>query len=457
MRDDLLKYGFDKEKVLRKARGEKLIPDDVGCWFLERNIIKKYSFEIKSFWVQNFDFDKYSYYLSWKDDIILDYYFDSNDIDTVIEYSKNKNNGELIEKVLFELYRISFFNKLVVSCCQFINPFYLDNLEVLSNLFFDSLRLMFSEDNSFKVEKEINLKQVVLLSGLYFDELDKSGVLKDKLLEMIRESKILLWDCSDDSKKADIQKRFGIPEHSIMQAHFSLESGFINIPLRGTLSDVFVLVHEFFHYYSTINYSINSNNVNGWIFREFPSMYFETNLICFLESNGFSKEDVLASYNYRNKNHLDLYSFNLDLFKFFKKFINKGKIVLNDFFKDYTKEIELLKRVAPNSELLMYAIECQELGMIGAKRDCDDLIISIMFNMMVIPRSYDYMFAKFLVDHIINNGDEFVSFMANLSYDMACIDMEPYRLLSSILPVFYLFLFESKSKDNSVKRLCNLK
>ena len=78
MRDDLLEYGFDKEKVLRKARGEKLIPDDVGCWFLERNIIKKYSFEIKSFWVQNFDFDKYSYYLSWKDDIILDVNFNTS-------------------------------------------------------------------------------------------------------------------------------------------------------------------------------------------------------------------------------------------------------------------------------------------------------------------------------------------------------------------------------------------
>lgn len=455
MEHNLLKYGFDKEKIIRKIKGEKLIPDEVGCWFLERNIIKYYPCEIKDFWLQNFDFDKYSYYFTWKDDIILDYYFESGDIGTVIEYSKNNNNSELIEKILFELYRIPFFNILIGRCCNNINPFYINNLDLLFELFSSSFDSICNRKLLFNEEIKINLEQVILITGLYFDELDKSGSLKKKLFEMINNNRILMWDYFNDSDRKLIQKEYNILDDNIMNAYFSFNNGIINIPLRGTLHDVFVVVHEFFHYYSTI--SFDDFNFFKWVFREFPSIFFETNLISFLEKQGFNKNEILASYNYRNKSHLELYSFNNELIKFIKKFINNEKIVLEDFSKDYTNEIKLLRKIAPESNILAYAIERQKMGIKGNKMDCDDLIISIMFNMLTIPQSYDYMFAKVLTDYYNKDDENFISLMMNLTREMSCIEMDPCDILSLILPVSCGMLFKPIYKEHGINRIPVLK
>lgn len=100
-----------------------------------------------------------------------------------------------------------------------------------------------------------------------------------------------------------------------------------------------------------------------------------------------------------------------------------------------------------------------------AKRQCDDFIKSIMFESNSYYRSCIYIFDSIITDYLLQKSDKSVKWMLNFVKDMFLLDMDPYDILSMMLPSSMMFLFEYtynvsygdkfylKKKDCSIKKL----
>ena len=248
---------------------------------------------------------------------------------------------------------------------------------------------------------------------------------------------------------------------------------FVNVLLDGNLEDVFSIVHEFFHKYA-FNGENYLDNCEMFLyelepFSELSSIYFESHLISFLKQKGFSEKEVLASHRYRRLNNFELYAHNTRFVELIKKsIIRREKIVLEDFVCDYSSIIEWIENNydVMNQEQVQLLSIYQDLNskkLENAKLGCDNFIKSVMFYSDDYYKSYSYIFDSIIAEYLLQKSDKSVTWMLNFVKDMFYLDMDPYDILSMMLPPSMMFLFQytynrgygnfGRKKDCGIKRL----
>ena len=383
--------------------------------------------------------------------------------------------GEAIKKedldlyqVLSELYQISLVNDVIFRYLKVImNLFFLQNINYVDQMFLRHVKSLFGIDLFFEPKIHLNKNQVIDCMVGYLeklDNIDKIIHLKDNFLMGLAQGNIFLYDKDDDQERESIEKNNGFPIGILDVAkcfHYNHQL-FINVPLTGTLEDVYTVVHEFFHkyYYCSNGYSFNGNFFNDRLvpFSEFPSIFFESYLASHLIELGYLEEEVLATHNFRKHNNISIYSNNLQFMGLIKKILLGEKIVFDDFVYDYTELIVSMKKIftvldESQKKLIQKLERLTENKDVVAKRNCNDFLKKIMFDFYKIYDSHSYLFSDILTNYLLNDSKNSVAWMLRFSQDMFALEMDPTDIVRLLFPAHVSILFQHSYKESGIKKI----
>ena len=191
---------------------------------------------------------------------------------------------------------------------KYDNLFYMDNLQ-------PNLSLLKESKNLLDPYKKLNTEQIRLS---FHDKIDglTSVSLAREYLGFLNEEYVKIFDeCFRNGifGFGDVYNDENLKDLNL--AGINKDHPFFNVAFAGNIEDSKSIIHEFFHYLNL------SNFVSRDFFTEFISIYMENKYLDFLETKGYSKNDVAQA---RLDRYLDFYHLRNSLY-YETAFLNVAK------------------------------------------------------------------------------------------------------------------------------------
>ena len=429
--------------LLQKFNEKTFISEKKGVWLLEREFLKNGIKKLGKSNIILFDYDLYGFDKDDKEKVVLDYIFGTNQFHLLIE----KNIDNLYHEALSENYRVPLINELVSFYIEnILPPFWRKNIHPLRKLVKQTLNNSLTEKLFLTKISYLSKENIIELVLKYFDEIDPSGNLRSDFLNEIKNGTFLIWNIENEE---EAKKIMNILNRNDIQNYYSLydletKKHRTNCPLRGNLCDVFSIVHEYFH-----NYSLDEKQLyfsySSCLLEEFPSIFFETDVIRFLEKEGFSEEEIITCYNFRNSDFVSLFSQHVFFFNSLEKCHDGKKLTLHDFCGTYDFPINSLEKLLEENKnneyfkkLIKNLKEERRNAEKIAKETIDSIINTILFDTFKYIRIYKYLIGKVLTDSLMENKENVNAWMLHFSKSLSCLEMD-------LKDVFKLILKEYQS------------
>ena len=271
---------------------------------------------------------------------------------------------------------------------NFYSSFIYNNLTGLSNLFMNYTMNLLSNKSMIEYDynkiPKVNEKELNEITSIILSHIDPTH-------ELLKE-----YNKYKDENKIEIIKN---QNSDINNSCFYInnESDFgIKLYAYNDLRDVITLLHEFGHmHFSLINTPYNFLLESPFIFREYPSIYFERKAEELLYQFGYSKEGITNASNFRNEDNCVKITDMIPLLNALDT--NKNKRIEEydlSMYNNFNIQKEYLKKCGYDDN----SIE----QIINQKKYFD---ISGMMDNSIIEKSLRYLIGTVLADYSINNID----------------------------------------------------
>lgn len=234
----------------------------------------------------------------------LDLYMQGENLDEIRQY---------ILKDIYNQYSIKLFNMLLDRQANELrkystnNTCFLEsNLIPLKNLFeveFPKILSRFSKDNSDNYhQRKVSREEIIELVIEFLYSIDDSNTLVNEFKTNLDNGRIILWNQTDTNERRLMStKLLKFNEKDIDGAAClekydkfgNLKDYLVNIPLTYNISDVPMIIHEFFHLHNIL---YDGKKRKDRILEETPSIYFEKLAETYLNSKGYSKNDININF-----------------------------------------------------------------------------------------------------------------------------------------------------------------
>ena len=278
--------------------------------------------------------------------VAIDYYETPEE---VIESLFNMNIDE--KKKLFEYlntkYRNHLLNELLQEQVRYLTE--ASEYKQQDNFVIDNIDALLEYTSEEILSIDLNNQQSIKMPGLSekgLDDLIKEFLIKtDPSLKWLKEYEEMkknhqikpgdAWNCANEDKWV------------------------INTKLTHTIEDFRCFIHEFIHYITVKN---KKEEVLPIATKEFPSIYFETLAIKFLEEKGYSKDATNYMLNERNKwteeNVYDLYL----MLGLLSNYLTNQEVTIENEADRRLQISEELKRKIPEDLSFFYDISSKQIN-----------------------------------------------------------------------------------------------
>lgn len=223
------------------------------------------------------------------------------------------------------------------------NDFLEQNLIPIKELFLIEFSKVLSkfcrDDNKNKETKKMSREEIIGLVIEFLNEFDSN--LADEFKINLENGKIILWDQTDtEARRFVTSKCLDFYEKDIDGAAClekydelgNLEDYLVNVPLTYNISDVPMIVHEFFHMHSNL---ATGKKSKLRLLDETISIYFEKIAETFLIKKGYSKEDI--DVNFRVIDSIKNLELVMPVINYLKVYMDNGLItedMINELISD---------------------------------------------------------------------------------------------------------------------------
>lgn len=345
---------------------------------------------------------------------------------------KKKASGETVDSP--DLFVINNLNQLITIIIQ-------QHLDLLLSSYFSSC--CFS-----KLEKD---KRENLITE-FLIEIDPTM----EWLNIYRRAKnsgkiIYLNECSEEEKR-NLSKRFGIDFEFSKNCCIKTEDGesYMFVDCVGNISDVVSIIHEFSHFVSLSGDELQPSLL------EFPSLFYESYCLLFLEKKGYSKEELSDIRNSRNLNTSEVSSLTQTIFEYIKVILDNNSLLTEEvdlaMMKDNFKKVEKFM-TEEDRQLIFSYLDFKKF----IYDKCDECIEFFILYGQNANKIYSYVMGKYLTDTAIdrlNNGQSILPDIKNITENLSVDPYDVFKILGC--DVEAMGLVSSDEKGANVQKVYSL-
>lgn len=278
--------------------------------------------------------------------VAIDYYETPEEVVDSL-FNMNKDEKKKLFEYLNQKYRNSLLNELLQDQVRYLTEvseykqqdnFVIDNIdELLKQTTQEMLSINLNDQENVKMPS-LTEKELENLIVEFLIKIDPSLKWLKEYEEMKKNNQIKpgeAWNCANEDKWV------------------------INTKLTHTIEDFRCFIHEFIHYITVKN---QKEEVLPIATKEFPSIYFETLAIKFLEEKGYSKDVINYMLNERNEwTEENVYNLYLML-GLLSNYLTNNEITPENEVERRLQITDELKRKIPEDLSFFYDISLQSIN-----------------------------------------------------------------------------------------------
>ena len=325
------------------------------------------------------------------DEAIIDIAFEYSNMQMLDDYINKRNLEDIKNNIFWTLaqkYNVALFNESLAHQSNLFdkkNDFFLsNNMMALFNLFSEKCPLIQQRQSSESKEKiNMNKDETLKLVLEFLYEIDKTNNLVKELIENTKNNKIIIWNPNDTEQVKKMQEQYSekfdvfIPQCITFFKDNKIQDVIMNVPLTHTIDDILTIIHEFFHFHSSLK-SLTPQKSPA--LGEFLSIYYEMYVCEFLIKKGYSQEKITNLFNFRIEDTISNYIYSAPIIFWLNQYKTKGQINFEDVLFLTKEQTELVKRNLIETGLDDEEITKQMEGM-GYHGDLNITAHQLIFNM----------------------------------------------------------------------------
>lgn len=278
--------------------------------------------------------------------VSIDYYETPEEVVDSL-FNMNKDEKKKLFEYLNQKYRNNLLNELLQDQVRYLTE--VSEYKQQDNFEIDNIDELLKQTTQEMLSINLNDQENVKMPSLTEKELD------NLIVEfLIKIDPSLKWLKEYEEMKKNNQIKPGEAWNCANE-----DQWVINTKLTHTIEDFRCFIHEFIHYITVKN---QKEEVLPIVTKEFPSIYFETLAIKFLEEKGYSKDVINYMLNERNEwTEENVYNLYLML-GLLSNYLTNDEITLENEVERRLKITDELKRKIPEDLSFFYDISLQSIN-----------------------------------------------------------------------------------------------
>ena len=319
-----------------------------------------------------------------------------------LDLSKEEDKKTLYE-FLRDIFRYRMLNDLIFDLYNDItidrqDKFMIENLSSINDIVRNIIKKYESCDYNEEKLPSLSHENLEEYFVGFLKMIDKSGDYLKVYNNLKASKKLIFFDELDEEEREKIRRSLDVLDEK--SNNFSKKLHVI-IDRKGNISDFRNLAHEFIHHYLEV---IGVDPKMNYLFREFPSIFYENIAIRFLLMKGYFFVDISNLYNYRYKDITDK-ALQLTCLNDYLKIYNDNNFTITPE-ADVERVKERISEFIDNNGIEEYRKSAYQNKILNnpeqmAKDCCDIANVLLVDDPYYLVRNYPYLIGQLLSTHYV--------------------------------------------------------